>query len=869
WAMIGLARIARRIRALLRRDALDAEVDEEMRHHLAMEAADIARLSGVPPDEARRRALVGFGGVSRFQEEHRDARGVQWLEQALRDLRHAARGLRRSPGFALSAVLVLALGIGSTTAVFSAVNAVLRDPTHEGLAVILFRGFPSLSTVDYRAIEQQQRSFAAVGGLRLGEAAYRAGGEAEHVRVGRVTSGFFAALGLRAASGRLIQPRDEPVGVAPVAVLAHGFAVRTLGSPSAAVGQTVRLDGIAHTVVGVLPPASEMVATAADVWTALQLPQPQRRGPFGMMVIARLRPGVTYESATRDVSAISDRILPLWAPGFSDRTARFEAVPIRAAFLASSSRMLRIFGAGVGLVLLIGIANVASLMLVRAIGRSHEVSLRATLGASRAQLVRLFATESALLSAAGAVAGLAVGALALRALIALGPRLPGLTTAALDARAAAFAVALALAAGLVVGAYPVVMLLRTTQLGLASGDRAIGGRRAGAVRSVFVVAQFALALPLLAIAGLLLISFLRLQRVDPGFDPRNMVTVQVSLPAGQYGDDAAIAAYWARALPRVRDVPGVRVAGLGTSMPPDDFGNSNDNFNLIDRPVAPGAPEPNAPWPRANSEYFATLGVRLLDGRLFTPTDTGARPVIVVSRSWVRKYYPDVSPLGKTLVRGGCTDCPPTTIVGVVDDVRYSGLAGPLDAMYSPLTEGWDRTAFLYVRTAGSPGQFFAPIRDALRSVDPSVPLADVASMEDRLYRSMAQPRDWATLLGAFAAAALGLAAIGIFGMLSYMVTTRRREIGVRMALGASRRTVVQMIMRSGLTHAIAGSALGLVAALVSARALTTVLYDVSATDPAALAAVTAVLLAVALVACWLPARRAATIDPLEAIRHE
>jgi predicted permease len=862
--------MVRWIRALLRRDALDAELDEEMRHHLAMEADDIARLSSVPADEARRRALVGFGGVSRFQEEHRDARGTQWLEQTLKDLRHAARGLRRSPGFTLSAVLVLALGIGSTTAVFSAVNVVLRDPTHDGLAVILFRGFPSLSTVDFRAIEEQQRSFTAVGGFRRGEAAYRAGGEAEHVRVGRVTSGVFAALGLRAASGRLIQPRDEPLGVAPVAVLGHSVAVRTFGSPPAAIGKNVGIDGISHTVVGVLPPASEMVTAAADVWTALQLAQPERRGPFGMMVIARLRPGVTYESATRDVSAISDRIFPLWTSGFSDRTARFEALPIRSAFLADASRMLRIFGGAVALVLLIGIANVASLMLVRAIGRSHEVSLRATLGATRGQLVRLFATESALLSAAGAVAGIAAGTLALRTLIAFGPRMPGLTTAALDAQAAAFAVTLALAAGLVVGAYPVVMLLRRNLSGLASGDRTIGGGRAArAVRSAFVVAQFALALPLLAIAGLLLISFVRLQGVDPGFDPRNMVTVRVSLPAGQYRDEAAIAAYWARALPRVRDLAGVRVAGLGTSMPPDDFGNSNDNFNLIDRPVAAGTPEPNGPWPRVDSEYFATLGVRLLDGRLFAPADTGARPVIVVSRSWARKYYPDASPLGKTLVRGGCTECPPTTVVGVVDDVRYSGLAGPLDAMYSPMSEGWDRTAFLYARTAAAPAQLFAPIREALRSVDPSVPLGDVATMEDRLYRSMAQPRHWTALLGAFAAAALALAAIGIFGMLSYMVTTRRREIGVRMALGAGRRTVVQMIVRSGLTHAVVGSALGLVAALLSTRALTTVLYDVSASDPTALAAVTAVLLAVALAASWLPARRAATIDPLEAIRYE
>jgi predicted permease len=863
-------RLARRIRALFRHGAIDRELDEEMRLHLELEAEDIARLTGVSADEARRRALVSFGGVARYQEEHRDSRGLQWLELTLRDLRHAARALRRSPGFTLSAVGVLALGIGSTTAVFSAVNAVLRNPAHDDLAVIFFRGFPSLSTVDFRAIEEQQRSFSAVGAMRRDEAAFRAGGEPERVRVGSVTSGFFRVLGVRAAAGRLIESRDEPVGADRVAVVSHALAERALGGASAAIGQSVDVDGIAHTVVGVLPAASELLATRADVWPALQLAQPQRRGPFGTVVVARLRPGATFESATRDLEGISGRVSALWTPDWTHPSARYEAVPIRTAALATSARMLRIFGAAVALVLLIGVANVASLMLVRAIGRSREVSLRAVLGASRGQLVRLFVTESALLSAAGAVAGIAVGALGLRALIALGPPMPGLTASSFDARGALFAAALAVIAGLIVGAYPVMLLLRKGQEGLSVGDRTIGaGRGTRAIRGAFVVAQFALALPLLAISGLLLISFMRLQRVDPGFEPRDLLTVRVSLPAGQYDTTTSIAAYWARALPRLREIAGVRDVGLGSSMPPDDFGSSNDNFNLIDRPAAPGTPEPSAPWPSASAEYFTTLGARLHEGRTFTPADTGGAPVVLVSRAWARKHYPGESPLGKTMVRGGCTECPLSTVIGVVDDVRYSGLAGPLDAMYSPVTENWPTTLFLYIRTAAPPEQLVAPVREALRSVDPSVPLDDVASMEERLYASVAQPRQWAALLGAFAAAALALAAVGVFGMLSYMVSTRRREIGVRMALGAGPRTVVRMVIASGLTHALVGSVLGLVAALVGTRALTTVLYDVSAHDPGTLGLATVTLLAVALLACWLPARRAAATDPLEAIRHE
>jgi putative ABC transport system permease protein len=881
-----IERFARRLRAVMSRQTIDAELSEEMRHHLALEAEDIARLTGVSPDEARRRAHIGFGGELRFREEHQDARGVRWMEHTLRDLRHAGRGLLRSPGFTISAVIVLALGVGSTTAVFSAVNAVLNNPAHDGLALVLYRGFPSLSTVDVRAIEEQQRSFTAVGAVRGGEAAFQAGGEPERIRVNRVTTGFFQALGHRAAAGRLIQPSDEPVGTAPVALLGHAFAARALGG-AAAVGRTISLDGVSHTVVGVLAPGNEMFATRADVWTALQLATPTRRGPFGTMMIARLKPGVTYEAATRDLSAISERIFPLWSSALPDKNARYEAKPIRTTFLADSDRMLRLFGAAVAIVLLIGIANVASLMLVRAIARSHEVALRAVLGASRGQLVRLFAAESALLSVAGAVAGIAVGALGLRALIAIGPDMPGLTTAALDVRASTFAVAVAVVAGLVVGAYPVVMLLRKHRPGLASGARTVGGGRgATALRSAFVVSQFALALPLLATAGLLLISFARLQRVNPGFDPDNMVTARVSLPVGQYSGDTAIAAYWGRALARVREVPGVREAGLGGTMPPDDFGNSNDNFDLIDKPAAPGTAEPNGPWPSVDAGYFGALGIRLLEGRMFTPQDTSPgqapstlRPAVIVSRSWARKHYPEGSPLGKTMHRGGCRDCPLSEVVGVVDDVRYVGLAGPLDAMYSPLTEGWGRTLYVFVRTQGSPETMVEPVRAALRSVDPSVPLGDVATMENRLYQSMAQPRHWATLLGAFAITALGLAAIGIFGMLSYAVSMRKREIGVRMALGAGRQSVVRMVVGNGLTHAVIGSAVGLVAALAGARMLasadqpdplqTQMLYGVSARDPATLALVTVVLLGVALFACWLPARRAATIDPLEAIRHE
>jgi putative ABC transport system permease protein len=449
--------------------------------------------------------------------------------------------------------------------------------------------------------------------------------------------------------------------------------------------------------------------------------------------------------------------------------------------------------------------------------------------------------------------------------------MPRLAEASLDARAVGFAAGLALLAGVIVGAYPVAVLLRRDQApALGDGERTIGaGRRTQTLRGAFVVAEFALSLPVLAAAGLLLNSFLRLQQVEPGFDPSQILSLRISLPTARYSGDSAISAYWGHALPLLRQVPGVLAAGLGSAMPPDDQGNSDNNFDLIDRPVPPGGAQPISPWPTVTSEYFSALGVRLLDGRLFSPADTAnAPPVVVVSRGWAEHYYPGESAVGRQLISGGCTSCPPTTIIGVVDNVKYASLSGNTDAVYDPLTAGWFRDVGLFVHT-GAPAEVLDRVRAVLKSVDPEIPLDDAMPMEERLYASVAQPRHWMALIGGFAAMALLLAAVGIFGMLSYTVRNRRREIGVRMALGAHQGAVVVMIVRRGMGHALLGAGIGLAVALAGTRWLSSTLFDISATDPPTLIAVTLLLLAVALIACWLPARRAAAIDPVEAIRLE
>ncbi len=877
-----MQRVARRIRALLHGGDIDGDLDAEMRVHLAMEAEDLIRTERLSAEEARRRALISFGGVERYKEAHRDARGVRWLEELAQDLRYALRGLRHAPVFSLSATLVLALGIGASTAVFSAVDGVLLSrlpyPHDEQLVRIYNQSGPTnrwtLSTVDLRALEELSRTLSAVGALRGRRVAVSYGREPERLPAGFVTSGFLDALGVRPARGRLIEARDDAVGVPPVAVVGHRFAIDALGGDASAVGRTVDIDGVAHVVVGVLPAGvDDLAGVHAQIWASLQLEPPTRRGPFGLYVIGRLSDGATLDAARRDLLEVSKRVFPRWSAGFQDSTSHLTPVSLRADILGDAGHTLWLLAAAVALVLLIGVANVAGLMLVRATGRSRELVLRTVLGATRGRLVRLLVTESVLLALVGAVAGIALGAAALESLKAIGTDLPRLDGARLDLRSVGFAAGAALFVAVSIGAYPVALLLkRDTASALRDGDRAAGaGRRSHVVRGAFVVAEFALALPILATAALLLESFVRLQRVDPGFDAERLVAVRVALPSGRYSGDsggASVREYWARALPLVRAVPGVASTGLGAALPPYDWWNSN-NFDLVDRPVPPNTSQPVSPWSWAGEDYFAALGVPLLQGRFFTPADTGVAPVVIVSRSWAEHYYPDGSALGREMISGGCTACPRTTIVGIVGDVKYEGLSGTGDAVYSPVTEDWPLDLNIFVRTSIPPAQVVGPLRSALKSVDPGIPLNEVVAMDERVYESIAQPRHIAALLAGFAVAAVALAAVGIFGLLSYTVSARRREIGVRMALGATQRTVVGMIVRRGMLHAVAGALVGVAAALAGTRWLGSALFDVEATDPLTLASVTLLLLVVALGACWLPARGAAGIDPAEAMRTE
>jgi predicted permease len=873
-----MATLLATLRSLVRRGTLDHELNEEMRLHLELETEDLVRL-GVPRAEAERRARIAFGGVERFKDAQRDLRASRWLEELWQDLRYAARALRRAPLFSLSAILVLALGIGAVTAAFSAIDSVMLTrlpyPGDDRLLRIYLQygngNRFGLSTVEYRAIEAQQHSFTAVGMLRPREAPVAAGGIPARARIGWATAGFFQTLGVAPLAGRLTTPADDSVGAPRVALLSHGYATRVFGEAARALGQAVTIDGTSFSVIGVLPSTvTDLAGVRADLWPSLQLPPPTRRGPFGQMVIARMRDTATLESAAADLATISRQIFPAWAASFQDTSATLTPFTLRRAMIGDTGRTLGLFGAAAALVLLVAIANVASLMLARTIGRWREVTVRRVLGASRVRLIRLLATESLLLALLGALGGIALAGSGIRVIAFLSGNPVGMQQAGLNGTVLAFAIGTALISALVIGAYPVLLLVRgNAAAAMRDGDRSSsGGVRTGRLRGVLVSAEFALTLPLLVGAGLLLNSATRLQRVELGFESSHLLTLRTALPLARYSADSLTAGFWRRALDEVRAIPGVVDAGLSTSIPPEGAWDFN-NFDLVDHPVAPGSPQPVSPWSLSDREYFRALGIPLVDGRFFLPTDTGPAPVVLVSQSWARHYFPDGSPVGRQLISGGCNTCPLTTVVGVVGDVKLQGLGESADAVYSPLSEGWSTGIYLFVRTASAPQQLVAPVQAKLQSLDAEVPVDDILPMDQRMAAATARARQWPMLLGGFAGIALVLAAIGVFGMLSYGVQARRREIGVRMALGAEAGEVTGEIVRKGMGHALAGAAAGLVLAIGGGRWLAGALYDVSPTDPLTLSAVTLLLLAVALIACWLPARKAAAVAPGEALRSD
>ena len=867
-----------RIRALLFRGREESEMNEELRFHIDRDVQERVR-RGESPEAARRDAALAFGGVEHYKEQVRDARGTRPFEELGADIRYALRGLRRNPGFTITGILVLGIGIGATTLVYSIVHSVvlagLPYPEPDRLVRVVEQNSPTniwaLSTADVVSIHERQRVFSEWGMLaRSNVALSGTGGPPERIPIASASSGYFRAIGIPVAKGRPILPTDEAPDAPGVIVVTDGFAQRKFGSADSALGMTLTLDGFPGTIIGVLPPGrDELGGIRSDVWPVLRMRPIQRRGPFWLRGVGRLKPGVSIEAAAADLSRISSEILPLWSD-FRDSTAKLTPQPLREAIVGGRAKQVWLFAAGVALVLLLAIVNVATLVLVRAAAREQELAVRVMLGAKRARVARLLVTENLILTIAAAIVGLALAYAGLGLAVSQLQNLPRIQDVKLDWRVIALGVSAAVISGILVSLSPIAALRSRANLAArATGSRIDTGQRTSRMRAALVVAEFALAWPLLVASGLLLNSFVRLQSVDPGFDPQGLVSIGVDLPTIRYRDVPDIFRFRALALQRLADVPGVASVGIASDVPPDPNYGSTDNFNLVHKPVPQGQAEPSVPWYYASPTYFSTLGIRIVEGRVFVDTDTaGAFPVVIVSESFAKQYLPGESAVGRQLVQGGCYDCPKTTIIGVVQDVKNLGPSLPSVAAYGAMTQTGTSSFEFVARVRSVTPASIAALREALRAIDPELPLVETR-IDDKVEDSIADPMRWAAVLTAFAACGLGLAALGVFGLMAYAVRQRRREIGVRLALGAQPRNVTRLVVSRGMRYAVIGSAIGLSATLVLAGRIRAMLFEVSPTDVGTLAGVGALLLGSAFVASWIPARRAAQIRPMEAIGSE
>jgi len=823
------------------------------------------------------------------------------MTSILSPFRSLARELRRNPGFLLVAVFTLAVGIGANAAIFSVVNAVLIRPlpypeperlvgvwhTAPGLDMDQFEQ----SDASYVLYRKANRVLEELGIYWDGSVTLTGGETPERLDAAGATASLFTVLRVPPLVGRTIEEQDEKPGADKVAVLSHGLWRRRFGGDAKALGATLRIDGVTTRVVGVMPPGFGFPSNEVELWLPMTIdPAKLQAGNFNYGVIGRLRPGVAPAAAARDLSALVWRIPEEFPDSQINRgmleSAKFAVLvhPLRDDIVGDVERILWVLLGSVGCILLIACANVANLFLVRAEGRQREVAVRTALGATRGAVARLFLGESLLLSLAGGAVGLALAAAGVRLLVSLRPEgIPRLEEIGVNGAVLAFTFLLAVLAGLLCGGlatlrYGAPALAPALKEGGRGGSAGKGRHRA---RNVLVVVQMALALVLLVGSGLMVKSFWRLRGVDPGLDPKGVLTLRLDLPDTEYKDAFANARFVRTLLERVRAVPGVVSAGTNTTLPLSG-GNSNSGYVFEDFPLGPNEVPPILGTRFASPAYFEALGIPVIEGRVFEGIDPARRSnEIVVSEALARRFWPGKSALGKRLVQGLHGKNEWSTIVGVVGSTRDLGLQEkPYEAVYFPVlrtlqdqeTDGeeWVPRSFtLVVKGRVDPVSLAPQVRKAIWAIDPNLPLAQVRPMEEVVARSMARTSFTMLLLVIAAAVALLLGAVGIYGVISYVVSQRTREIGVRMALGAARRDISRMVIREGAAITLLGVGIGLAFALALTRLMLALLYDVSPTDAATFAAVPMLLAAVALVASWIPARRAAAVEPLEAIRYE
>ena len=879
------ARLSSLWRNLVDRRRVERDLDDEVRAYVDLLAAEKVA-QGMSEAEARRAALVEAGGVEHVKEQVRDVRAGALLEGIAQDLRYAGRGLVRDPLFAAAAVLALALGIGATTAVFSVVNAVLLRPLAyadpDRLVVVLHRGTDPVSPANFLDWRRQASALTRLAAAESWSPNLSGVDEPETVKGLRVTADLLPMLGVRPLLGRTFTSAVGTPGQERVVVLGHSLWRRRFGADLEVLGRSVTLDGEAHVVVGVMPRGFAFPpfwATGAELWAPLAFgDRAASRRAQSLRLFARVAPGATVDQARAEMAAITAR-LDRDDPGTNrDVVVR----PLEDAVVGNVRPSLRVLLGAVGFVLLIACANVAHMLLARAAGRHREVALRAALGATRGRLIRQFLTESVVLALAGGVGGILLALASIRLLAALAPAdIPRIDSVGVDGAVLAFAAAVSVLTGLLFGLAPALQASAgEVSEALKEGARGTEGRRRQRLRSLLVASEIALALVLSAGAGLMIRSFVALQAIDPGFDPRGVLTMVVSVAGAEAGAPGRRAAFYEELVRRVRTLPGVRSASAINHLPlaGDIWGM---RFHVQGRPLPRPGERTRAAYRVVFPGYFETMRIPILRGREVAETDRLDAPGVVVINEWLaERHWPGEDPVGKRLTLDDPGENPTwLTVVGVARNaVRSEWAASPEEELFVPFLQTRSylermSTGFAYltlvVRTSGDPATLASPIRRAVASLDRGAPVSQVQTMEQVVAASTAGPRFHLLLLGAFAGVAVLLAALGIHGVMSYTVSRRTNEIGIRMALGARPADVRWLIVGHGMLVALGGAVVGLAGALGLTRLMSSLLYGVGASDPATFLAVSLLLGAVALTASYIPARRATRIDPLTALRCE
>ena len=878
-------KIPLRLRSLFRKSRVEQELSDELRFHLERLIEEKVA-QGMSREEARYAALRELGGVEQIKEECRDMRRVNYIENFLQDVRYGLRQLRRSPGFTAIAVLTLALGIGANTAIFSVVNATLLQPLPfsdpDRIVWVREKNHGSVAPANYLDWRRQNHVFSEISAYISWGTNLVAQGQPRRVTRTTCSADFLSLLGVRPTLGRDFLPTDERAGHAPLVILSHSLWQETFGGDPNAVGGSVTIDSRRFTIIGIMP-AGFRYPGDSDVWTTpeREVPEPpidigdvtQNRGIHYLTVIGRLAPGVTLDRARAEMDTIADRLAAQYQRGPRERGVIVQ--PLKKIMVGDVRPLLVILLAAAGLVLLIACANVANLMLARACVRRTEMAVRSALGATHLRLARQMLTESALVALTGGTLGLLLSTAATRLLLRIGSEIiPYVRAVRIDGVVLGFTLAISMLTGIVFGLAPTLGLTRVNlSESLKQGARQASGRRE-LLRGSLVVSEIALALVLLTGAGLLLRSFVGLSReARLGFNPRHVLTLSVAPTGERYRSATGQALFYRQALERLRALPGVLETGVVDCLPP--YSQATGAITIAEHGSHVDEQLPGGAFSVASPDYFQGLQIPVLRGRTFSAGDSAEAPkVAVINQTLARVFFAHQDPIGKhvqwfTADENGKPMW--LEIVGVVGDVKnFQPGSAPMPQVYASYEqENWGAGMTFVVRTASNLANVTPAVRAAIQFADPNVPVFAIQPLPQALGQSLSQPRFNMLLFGLFATLAVVLAAIGIYGVVSYLVTQRTHEIGVRMAFGAERRDVLGMVLGDGAKMALLGVAIGLVAAFGLTRLMAEMLFGVTAHDPLTFAGVASLLTLVALAACYIPARRATKVDPMVALRYE